>query len=420
MHVSKPSAIVYGWPVKGTHKIKSNLYWEEGLVDYSVIHSLNSPENLFLDYSKYRPDVIISIGEKIEIKDSNLSKIHFHHDDQPDEVVLANEIVKNAIFINSERREPYFSIFTPAYRTGIRRIYRLYESLVKQTFTDWEWIVVEDSVEEETWRILNQIASRDYRVKPHRIFPNSGGNIGLSKFRAGMLCEGKWLVEIDHDDSLISDCLETCYQASLKFPDAGFMYTDCCELYEDETFKTYDHDLSGNWYGRSDNGYCWGYAGHTYVQADNSLYVAHHTPDINPRTIRFNIGMPNHARIWRKDIYHQIRGHNPKFSVMDDLELIIRTFLSTRMIHIKEMLYLQYNNKNSTVDNNSLDLNRRARLIRDFYNQKIHQRILDLGFVDWDWNEETKSSPRLQNDNWENLRFGSDENILNYVYTKNM
>ena len=34
------------------------------------------------------------------------------------------------------------------------------------------------------------------------------------------------------------------------------------------------------------------------------------------------------------------------------------------------MLYVQYNNGDSTVDNNRVDINRRARLIRDYYDLK--------------------------------------------------
>lgn len=420
INVKKPSAIIYGWHIQGNITLKSDLYWEEGLQEDVILYSLPSGGDVFLDYSLHKTDLIISVGEKIHINDQKLGRIHLHYDVPPLGNILANDIVAQSIFLNIEKPQPYFSIFTPVYEAGPKRIYRLYESLLRQTFKDWEWVVVDDSNSESSWRILNQIASKDYRVKIHRITPNSSGNIGLVKFRAAMFCEGEWLFEVDHDDALISDCLETCYLASLRFKDAGFMYTDCCELYEDGKFKTYDHDFSGNWYGRSDNKYCWGYAGHTYVMADDKEYLAHHTADINPRTIRFNIGMPNHARIWRKDIYHKLGGHNINFSVMDDLELIIRTFLSTRMIHIKEMLYLQYNNKNNTTDKNAIDNNRRARLIRDYYNRRIHQRIIDLGGVDWDWDEATQSSPRLLNDGCENLKFGEAENILNYVYYKNM
>jgi hypothetical protein len=85
---------------------------------------------------------------------------------------------------------------------------------------------------------------------------------------------------------------------------------------------------------------------------------------------------------------------------------------------VKEMLYLQYSDKNTTTSNNSIDINRRARLIRDHYNERIHQRILDLGGKDWDWDEETRSTPRLQNSGFDRLKYGVDECYLNAVYER--
>ena len=86
------------------------------------------------------------------------------------------------------------------------------------------------------------------------------------------------------------------------------------------------------------------------------------------------------------------------------------------MIHIKKVLYVQYSDKNTTTDNNSIDINRRSRLIRDHYNKRINQRIKDLGGVDWDWDTSAEESPRTQNEAFQNLKFGVDECYLNYIY----
>jgi glycosyltransferase involved in cell wall biosynthesis len=295
------------------------------------------------------------------------------------------------------------------------KIYKTYESIKKQTFNDWEWVIVDDSPNDDTWKILEEISKNDCRVKIHKIYPLSNGNVGLVKHRVCSLCSGEWLVELDHDDTLISTCLEECNSASIKFPDAGFMYSDVCELYEDGKMKTYDNDFSGNWYGRSDNYFDFGYAGHTYVESDNQVYVTHHYPDINPLTIRFNISMPNHVRVWKKEVYDKIGGHNINTPVADDYELIVRTFLNTRMVHIKKMLYLQWNNRNSTVDNNVTDINRRSRLIRDFYDKQIHDRIIELGFHDWNWDEVREHSQKFQNK--VSIKMYHDkEQIINYIY----
>jgi glycosyltransferase involved in cell wall biosynthesis len=287
--------------------------------------------------------------------------------------------------------------------------------LKKQTFKNWEWVVVDDSPDDDTWKKLQEISNQDYRVKIHKIYPLTGGNVGLSKHRAAMLCDGEWICELDHDDALVSDCLETCYNAIEKYPDAGFLYTDSCEVYEDGEMKTYDHDWSGNWYARPDNFFDFGYAGHSWVEADGERYVAHWYPDINPLTIRFNISMPNHIRMWERSVYHKIGGHNKLTPVADDFEIIVRTFLHTRFIHVKKMLYLQYNNRNSTVDNNALDINRRARLIRDHYDNRIHDRIYELGFEDWYWNDELGHSHKFQT-HTPVKKFFEEEGVMNYIY----
>jgi hypothetical protein len=77
------------------------------------------------------------------------------------------------------------------------------------------------------------------------------------------------------------------------------------------------------------------------------------------------------------------------------------------------MLYLQYNNRNSTVDNNVTDINRRARLIKDHFDLKIHQRIQELGKYDWMWdNDENRSYLEFNG----KLMFYESEEVMNYVY----
>jgi len=168
------------------------------------------------------------------------------------------------------------------------------------------------------------------------------------------------------------------------------------------------------WYAHPENMFNWGYSGHDWVKADGEMYQTHCYPEINPKTIRFNIGMPNHARIWRKDIYVKVGGHNRNISVADDYELIVKTFLETKFTHIRKMLYLQYNNRNSTVDNNATDINRRSRLIKDAYDQRIHERILQLDKKDTCWDENLGHARRLQNDMF-GVVYGKEEQILNYI-----
>lgn len=432
--VGLPTALVYGWNLSGEHILSTTLYHEENLHENVIIYSYEDSKDFESHFAKHRPDVIVTIGgtrANYHELMKHLNEIFItskwcHYSETPSTQSLANDIVQYAtnwacesfkrVFNNPER--PYFSVFTGAYKTG-ERLYRTYEGIKNQTYSNWEWIVVDDSPEGEleTWAILQELASKDYRVRPYRITPVSGGNIGEVKNRACSMANGNWFIELDHDDFFLPTLMEETVNAINQYPDAGFVYTDVAEPYEDGGMRKYTDTIGEekDWYGRRDNGFVWGYGGHEWVEWNGTKYLSHIYPDINPRTIRFNIGMPNHARIWKREVYEKIGKHNRFISVTDDFELIIRTFLETKMIHIKKMLYLQYNNRNSTVDWNSKDINRKARLIRDHYNQQIHDRIEQLGCVDWDWNEETNSTVLFQI--WtNNEQYYENEQKLNYVY----
>jgi glycosyltransferase involved in cell wall biosynthesis len=421
LEVRRPTAIIYGWKGEGTYTYITDLYSDpENIRGWVNIHSIEDEPNLIKDYLKFKPDVIISVGFIIKSPLRFLQEKIFSYVSQPSDQELANFILSKTVESECSPYEPTFSIFTPAFRTG-EKIIRTYKSLVDQDYSDWEWVVVDDSPlgDDLTWTILQDIAARDFRVKPVRITPSSGGNVGLVKHRAAMLSSGRWLVELDHDDYLMKDCLQSCLDASAKFPDAGFMYSDCTEMSDDGNFRDYDTERDGNYYGREDNLFAFSYAGHTWKKIDNKDYLVHHYPDVNPITIRFNTTMPNHVRVWRKDVYLKIGGHRQDLPVADDLELIIRTFLETRIIHIKKMLYIQYFKLGSTVDLNAFDINRRARLIRDFYNQEIHKRIEELGFHDWEWDETKNDS--IHKSSWarvdkSDIGLGEQEQVLNYIY----
>ena len=430
---SLPTAIIYGTGYKDLEVIESDIYFEEYLQEGVNVYRFNlgTQESVRSQIASVNADLVITVNQNttdsfkalFNSDDSLINNLLYSYQEEPPYNILANDIVCQATFracgINKNvfhRKDlPYFSAFTGAYKTE-ERLLRAYEGLKNQTYPNWEWVIVDDSPQDhiKTWRIANQIAASDNRVKVYRMNPISGGNVGEVKHRAAMLCNGNWLFELDHDDRAISTLFQEASMAAAKHPDSGFIYTDVCELYEDGEMRTYGLVMPNReWYGHPDNWFNWAYSGHDWVEADGENYLTHYYPEINPKTIRFNIGMPNHARIWRKDVYVKIGGHNRQVSVADDYELIVKTFLETKFTHIRKMLYLQFNNHNSTVDNNSTDINRRARLIKDYYDQDIHDRIIKLGKKDTCW-VEGQGAGRLQNDRT-GVIYGTEEQILNYI-----
>ena len=97
-------------------------------------------------------------------------------------------------------------------------MYKALESLQLQTYPHWEWVIILDSDDEETRKIAREIEEEDFRVRVFEMTPHSGGNIGDVKYRAASLSRGKYLVEFDHDDYMLSDLLESSLKAFKRHP----------------------------------------------------------------------------------------------------------------------------------------------------------------------------------------------------------
>lgn len=220
------------------------------------------------------------------------------------------------------------SVITPTYNTNKDILARTWASLKKQTFTDWEWIIWDDSTNDNVWHQVYGFASDErYKVSIYKSHVHSG-NIGRNKRRGFMLAEGSILAELDHDDELTSDALLEVYNAFENNPNVGFVYSDWCEILPDGQSGVYP------------KGWAFGY-GSEYWSDQYGVWVMS-SPEINPTTMKHIVSAPNHIRAWRSDIYHQLNGHNPAYEIADDYELIVRTFLVTEFHHIKKLLYKQY------------------------------------------------------------------------------
>jgi glycosyltransferase involved in cell wall biosynthesis len=269
-------------------------------------------------------------------------------------------------------REPLVSVFTPTWKTG-QRIFRTYRSLCDQTYKNWEWIVYDDSPEgDETWDLLQQIRAGDPRVHVFRS-DVSCGIIGEVKRRCCGLARGEILAELDHDDELTANCLADVVEAANAHPEAGFFFTDCAEIFE--------NGVNG-YYGDT---YAFGFGSYRTEVYRNHAYAVTNYPDVNAKTARHIVGMPNHIRAWRTGAYHAAGGYNPEVHVADDYELCLRTFLTTPMVHIRRFGYIQYLGDGG--ENTQRRRNREIqRLVAAFawrYEDQIHQRFLDLGVDDY-------------------------------------
>lgn len=297
--------------------------------------------------------------------------------------LVSEEIIASSIFgcflgtalTNRFPQVPLISVFTPTHKTGIKLI-TPYDSLCSQTYDNWEWIIYDDSPDLKTFEVASALAASDHRIKVFRSSEHCG-RIGEVKRRCCGLARGDIFVELDHDDQLLPNCLNDIVEAFTKFPDAGFAYTDCAEVYDNGENLMYPE------------GFALGFGSYRYEEFEGKVYAVNNCPSINSKTVRHIVGMPNHARAWKRDAYFAAGGYQSEIHVADDYELCIRTFLTTRMVHIKRFGYIQNMSRSgsNTQTVRNKEIQRLVRFFANHYNQQIHERFINLGVNDFAWVE---------------------------------
>lgn len=104
------------------------------------------------------------------------------------------------------------SVIVPIYKVE-KYLCRCVDSILNQTFTDFELILVDDGSPDNCGRICDEYAEKDNRI--HVIHKKNGG---LSDARnAGLnYATGQYIIFVDSDDFIESDLLEKAYNAITK------------------------------------------------------------------------------------------------------------------------------------------------------------------------------------------------------------
>ena len=99
---------------------------------------------------------------------------------------------------------PLVSVIVPVYKTE-KFIHRCIDSVLNQTYSNWEMILVDDGSPDACGQICDSYAEKDGRI--HVIHQE---NQGLSAARnAGIkICKGEWIYFLDSDDLWLPEKLE--------------------------------------------------------------------------------------------------------------------------------------------------------------------------------------------------------------------
>jgi len=130
---------------------------------------------------------------------------------------------------------PKVSIGVPVYN-GQRYLEQALQSLVNQTFNDFELIISDNASTDRTAEICQDFASRDSRIRYYRNATNIGANPNFN--RAFELATGQYFRWAAYDDVCEPTYLERCVQALDANPGAALAHTRTAII--DETGERID------------------------------------------------------------------------------------------------------------------------------------------------------------------------------------
>lgn len=213
--------------------------------------------------------------------------------------------------------EPLFSVIVPLYKTPLSFFEEMVESVIDQTYSSWELILVNASPEDtELARLSHAYAQLDDRIKIIEMTGNKGitenTNVGIRE------SEGDFLCFFDHDDVLEPDILFEYVKALNRNEDIDLLYCDEDKLYPDGHYGTpmFKPDFSID------------------LLRDNN-YVCH-------------------MLTVRKSVHEQLETAGKEFDGAQDHNLVLQVAEKGRRIHhVPRVLYHWRISENSTAGNAS-------------------------------------------------------------------
>lgn len=191
-------------------------------------------------------------------------------------------------------RRPFFSILVPTYNHA-KYLPAALDSLLAQTFADWEAVVVNDGSTDNTAEILEAYAQRDARIRPPVHKANGGTVSALNE--ALRQSRGQWICWLSSDDLFEPDKLAAHLDAIRLNPETRFFFT--------------------NFYLLDDP------PGHKYPAP---LDIRSHIPEKRLQVIRlFNFNYLNGITVAvERTLFEELGGFDPHYRAGQDFDMWLR------------------------------------------------------------------------------------------------
>jgi glycosyltransferase involved in cell wall biosynthesis len=181
------------------------------------------------------------------------------------------------------------------------------ESVLSQTFTDWELIIVDDcSTDRSSHKVLQY---KDRRIRHMQHTRNMG--VGATKNTAASLSTGRILAVLDGDDALHKDALLNVKEMYDADPSVGMVYTQ---------FALCDENMI-----RLHRGGC------RTIQKGTYLELCTHD---------FSNSNVSHLKTFRREAYHRTAGYANDLQAAVDKDIVLKLEEVTTLMYIDAELYL--------------------------------------------------------------------------------
>ena len=193
---------------------------------------------------------------------------------------------------------PLVSIITPSFnRADI--VHETAQSIFNQTYTNWEWIIVDDGSTDNSWEVLKQFSANDSRVRFFKRDRSPKGacmcrNIAIEK------CKGDYLIFLDTDDLMASFCLEQRVKAMHENSQCDFI------IFPMLMFKNQPDDMRLLW--------------NIETREDDLIRILKGDPICQGT-----------GTLWKKSSFVRIGMWNVELVLWQDIELHIRSILNNLM-----------------------------------------------------------------------------------------
>lgn len=212
---------------------------------------------------------------------------------------------------------PKISIIVPAYKTPEAFLRQLMDSLLAQTYANWELCIANASPEDASMEyVLKEYAKKDSRILWKKLEENKG--IAENTNEAFAMATGEFAGLLDHDDLLAPNALYEVAKALETEPDIDVLYTDEDKVRGDEVLEHFQPHLK---------------------------------PDFNIDLLRSN-NYICHFFVVRKSLLEKTGGFRREYDGAQDYDFIFRcTQAAGKIHHIPEILYHWRMHQSSTADN---------------------------------------------------------------------